>query len=105
MQSGVPISGALFTPRQDGEEVEQSVEDNFAPLPTLALPFLPGGAKIEWQNSVKGMSKLLDGVTGLPAPVAIDVGAGTVKLFLPGFDKWEVKLSQVRVSLKITMFV
>lgn len=106
MQCGVPISGALFTPSQDGERVDKSVEDSFAPLPTLALPFLPYGSEIDWQNSVKSIPKLLDGVrvSALPAPVAIDVGAGTVKLFLPGFDKREVKLSQVRLSSLVCMF-
>ena len=71
---------------------------SFAPLPVAALPFC-GGAE-RWQPLIAALPDL-DGPVAVPMAMTVDVGVAQVKLFLPGFDKTQVKLTQYGPELTI----
>lgn len=65
--------------------------DAFAPLPITALPYCPPDNR--WQPMVTALPTLTEPVN-VPSSMSVDPGSSSVKLFLPGFDKTQVKLTQ-----------
>ena len=63
----------------------------FAPLPLTTLPYSAGGDR--WQTLAQALPALTEPVS-VPAAMSVDTASSTVKLFLPGFDKTQVKLTQ-----------
>ena len=105
LQAGAQVSGAIgiSSPRFNEESLE-GVKKNFLPLPFAFIPHLSIGYPPEW-NSVMLNTVGHDARTlfSLPAshsnsmapPVKFDAAEKSVTLFMPGFDKSEIKLYQV----------
>ena len=67
-----------------------TVAAQFAPLQVSAVPEQSGD---DWQPLVDALPDLTQAAQA-PQPVTVDVPARKVSLFLPGFDKKQVKLTQ-----------
>jgi arsenite-transporting ATPase len=86
-QVGLTIGGVLLNQIPTTE----ALAAEFAPLEVSALPSL---------SSVDGWEPLMDALPDFkqaaqaPRPITIDIPAREVRLFLPGFDKKQVKLTQ-----------
>ncbi|MCL1472492.1 ArsA family ATPase [Argonema antarcticum] len=66
------------------------VTAEFAPLSAIAIPTRTGG---DWQPLINAMPDFRQAYRA-PKPIEIDIPARQVRLFLPGFDKKQVKLTQ-----------
>lgn len=88
---GLTVGGVLITKTQDPVPSQE-----FAPIPLLALP--PHNS---WDPLVEAVKPLLS-VPQVPPPVAVDEASKTVRLFIPGFDKKQIELSQSGPELTIT---
>lgn len=91
-QIGLTVAGtfvtSVFSPAQaDTAAATQA----FSPLPVTALPH--GSADNRWQPLTTALPDLT-GPVEVPSAMTVDVSTSTVKLFLPGFDKQQVKLTQ-----------
>ncbi|MGB8702154.1 MAG: ArsA family ATPase [Thermosynechococcaceae cyanobacterium] len=74
------------------------LHERFAPLPIHALPGRTGEL---WQPLVDSLPNFRQEALQAPKPMAIDVAQRQVKLFLPGFDKSQVQLTQYGPELTI----
>lgn len=63
----------------------------FSPLLITHLPYCPPNNR--WQPIVTALPALTEPVN-VPSSTSVDTSSSTVKLFLPGFDKTQVKLTQ-----------
>ncbi len=63
----------------------------FAPLEVSALPSL--SAINDWQPLMDALPDFKQ-ASQAPRPITIDIPGRQVRLFLPGFDKTQVKLTQ-----------
>lgn len=89
-QAGLTVNGVLMN-QATGLEAE------FAPLPVHAIPTRTGD---DWQGIIQALPDLSQ--TGqAPQPLRVDVAEGKVYLFLPGFDKKQVKLTQYGPEITI----
>lgn len=70
--------------------VTDAVASEFAPLSVSTIPSRIGN---DWQPLMDALPDFLK-VSGVPKPIEIDIAARQVRLFLPGFDKKQVKLTQ-----------
>eukprot|EP00741_Cyanophora_paradoxa_P017419 tig00020965_g16828.t1 len=76
----------------------------WAPLPVASLGALPASASSEgagWEAALAALPDPVAAARGAPQPVAIDTAAKKVTLFLPGFSKGQVRLSQSGPELTI----
>ncbi|GAB4133002.1 MAG: ArsA family ATPase [Cyanobacteria bacterium J069] len=85
-QVGLTVGGVIVNQAQDGA----GVASEFAPLSVTALPNYPGQ---DWQPLVDALPDFTQ-ANQAPRAIAINVAERKVALFLPGFDKTQVKLSQ-----------
>ncbi len=83
-QVGLTVGGVIF----NGAITEMASE--FSPLPVSAIPKSPIG---EWQPLMDALPDFTQ-ATQAPKPIEIDISSREVRLFLPGFDKKQVKLTQ-----------
>lgn len=85
-QVGLTVGGAIL----NRGTVTDALTDEFQPLSISTLPeFAPGG----WQGLIDGLPDFTQ-ATRAPEPIAINIPERKVRLFLPGFDKKQVKLTQ-----------
>lgn len=63
---------------------------DFSPLSVSAVPTCPAG---DWQPLMDALPDFTQ-TPQVPKPLEFDVAARLVRLFLPGFDKKQVKLTQ-----------
>jgi arsenite-transporting ATPase len=85
-QIGLTVGGVLVN-----QGAATSVpEVAFAPLTVYSIPERPEN---NWDPLIHALPPLQVTQTA-PAPVTVDATAGVVRLFLPGFDKSQVKLTQ-----------
>ncbi|KAL6577706.1 hypothetical protein OROMI_010034 [Orobanche minor] len=105
VQAGSQISGAfgLTTPDAPMALASKTVEINFSPLPSASIPYLklsdhPCWNEIMGSDNSKDARDLLSETndTRVPSSVRFDSSNKSVKLFMPGFDKSEIKLYQFR---------
>jgi anion-transporting ArsA/GET3 family ATPase len=75
------------------------LHERFAPLPMHALP---GRTDDIWQPLIDSLPNFRQEVLQAPKPMSIDVAGRQVKLFLPGFDKSQVQLTQYGPELTIS---
>jgi arsenite-transporting ATPase len=68
----------------------ETVSSDFSPLPVSAVPRCSDG---NWQPLIDALPDFTQAAQA-PKPIEIDVPARQVRLFLPGFDKKQVKLTQ-----------
>ncbi|WP_017326862.1 ArsA family ATPase [Synechococcus sp. PCC 7336] len=91
---GLTVGGALIAPHGNANTAELQ----FAPLPAIELPlFQPG----QWSAIVEAIAPVLQ-TPDVPPPLAIDIGARTVRLFIPGFSREQIGLSQSGPELTVT---
>jgi arsenite-transporting ATPase len=85
-QVGLTVGGTLLnqTPMSD------TVTTEFAPLPLSVIPSRLGD---DWQPLMDSLPNFKQ-ASQAPRPITIDIPAREVRLFLPGFDKKQVKLTQ-----------
>ncbi|EPS66943.1 hypothetical protein M569_07833, partial [Genlisea aurea] len=103
IQAGVQVSGAfgLTTPRfPTTSSTLPSLSSFFSPLPFAFIPHLEsiGWIEIMSCDRFRDARKLLSESphAAVPAPLTYDPSNKSVKLFMPGFDKSEIKLYQFR---------
>lgn len=84
-QVGLTVGGVLVTGGDIG------ADNPFIPLPVQEIPSLIDS---NWQPLMEALPDISTLVQQAPRSVEIDVVAGTVRLFLPSFDKHQVKLTQ-----------
>jgi arsenite-transporting ATPase len=86
-QIGLTVGGVLVNHGVlDGEQVHA-----FAPLPQVPLPSV---IEQGWEAAIEALPDPSQWAAAAPRPVTVDVAAQTVRLFLPSFDKTQVKLTQ-----------
>lgn len=85
-QVGLSVSGVILNSAANTE----TASAEFSPLSVSAVPKSPGG---DWQPLIDALPDFTQ-VTQVPKPIEVDVAASQVSLFLPGFDKKQVKLTQ-----------
>jgi arsenite-transporting ATPase len=85
-QVGLTVAGVFLN------QAQQYLTDEFMPLPLVNLP--PRG--VDWESLIQSLPDLTQGslATNAPRPIAIDVAQRQVSLYLPNFDKKQVKLTQ-----------
>lgn len=85
-QVGLTVGGLIcnLTP------VTEEVAEQFAPLPVSWVPHREGD---DWQPIIDALPDFTK-AAGAPRPIEIDLASRQVRLFLPGFDKKHVKLTQ-----------
>jgi hypothetical protein len=107
IQAGAQVSGAfgIAPPHLNVESVER-VKENFLPLPFAFIPQSQVGFPLDWNEiMLNTVGKDAKNLLSLPASnsnnlssVKFDPAKKSVTLFMPGFDKSEIKLYQVRAS-------
>lgn len=93
-QVGLTVKGVLYNQGTSSE----ALKDFFAPLDIQAIPTKTGDD--DWQSLMTALPDL-QASTVVPSPIVIDVPNRQVKVFLPGFDKKQVKLTQYGLELTI----
>jgi anion-transporting ArsA/GET3 family ATPase len=100
-QVGLTIGGVILA----DAVADANLSEQFAPLPISTVvgtnaamvdrPLLRSIANSgEWQKIIDGLPDFANQATQAPRPIEIDTNARQVRLFLPGFDKKQVKLTQ-----------
>lgn len=92
-QIGLTVKGVLLNQAAAAE----SLAAEFAPLPLTAIPQRVG---TDWQPLLAALPDLQAASTA-PVPITIDLPAREVRVFLPGFDKKQVKLTQYGPEITI----
>jgi anion-transporting ArsA/GET3 family ATPase len=85
-QSGLTIGGMMI----NQGTVNSNVGAEFDPLNVSIVPTQIG---TDWQPLMDGMPDFSRAITS-PKPIDIDIAKREVRLYLPGFDKTQVKLTQ-----------
>lgn len=85
-QIGLTVAGVFLNQSQE----TQPLLERFFPLPVTALPSINPD---QWQPLINALPDFSQQTTA-PLPLKIDLVNRQVSLFLPGFDKKNVKLSQ-----------
>ncbi len=90
-QIGLIVGGVVLTQSSNTEALESA----FAPLPVFSVPLCAPESLAE--GGIQGIADALPGFDDAvqsPKPMTVDVQARQVTLFLPGFTKQQVKLTQ-----------
>jgi arsenite-transporting ATPase len=87
-QIGLTIGGAILLA---ADEENSNLSAEFTPLPISIVPDVLNG---EWQPLIDGLPNFVKQALQAPKPIEIDVHTREVRLFLPSFDKKQVKLTQ-----------
>ncbi|QLE57823.1 ArsA family ATPase [Nostoc sp. TCL26-01] len=86
-QLGLTVGGVI----QLSSQVESNLSEEFAPLAVSVVPDLVNG---EWRSLIDALPNFVEQALQAPTPITIDIHNRQVRLFLPGFDKKQVKLTQ-----------
>ncbi|WP_071516246.1 ArsA family ATPase [Geitlerinema sp. PCC 9228] len=87
-QVGLTVGGVLCNQQT---QVPAATSSQFDPLPVTALPQRQGDS---WEELVQALPDLQQQAIQAPTPITIDTEQRQVRLFLPSFDKNQVKLTQ-----------
>lgn len=85
-QVGVTVGGVVL----NQADSTTATNDTFNPLPVTPIPIQ---AVNDWQPLVEALPNF-DYAAQAPRPIAINVAERKVSLFLPGFDRKQIKLTQ-----------
>lgn len=85
-QANLTVGGAILN---QGDATE-AIAEEFAPLSIASLPRIEGD---NWQPLMDALPAFLEAVAA-PRPMTVDLPKRQVSLFLPSFDKKQVKLTQ-----------
>ncbi|MQM22373.1 hypothetical protein Taro_055425 [Colocasia esculenta] len=99
IQAGAHVSGAFgFVPQSSMSAAE--VAAKFSPLDFAFTPYLSTATPVNWEMTVSALSDKARSILGSSSSshslVRFDNSKKTVTLFMPGFDKSEIKLYQYR---------
>lgn len=83
---GLTVGGAIL----NQTTITETASVDFSPLSVSAVPTCPTG---DWQPLMDALPDFSQ-TPQVPKPLEIDVAARQVRLFLPGIDKKQVKLTQ-----------
>ncbi|MBW4630644.1 MAG: ArsA family ATPase [Iphinoe sp. HA4291-MV1] len=86
-QVGLTVGGVILV----YSEINVHLGEEFTPLPVSVVPDVKGG---DWQPLIDALPNFIAQAIQAPKPIEIDVNTRQVRLFLPGFDKKQVKLTQ-----------
>ncbi len=91
-QVGLTVGGVILNTATTPETLADpsQMASQFAPLPLNILPYRQG---TDWTPLMDAIPNVEQAVQA-PRPIEVDVTGRTVRLFLPGFDKKQVKLNQ-----------
>ncbi|MEL7333646.1 MAG: ArsA family ATPase [Cyanobacteria bacterium J06560_2] len=89
-QIGLTVAGTLVNEGKGGADTKDAIAA-FEPIPVTKLPYAESGDR--WSPIIDALPALTEPVS-VPSPMSVDVATSSVKLFLPGFDKTQVKLTQ-----------
>ncbi len=92
-QAGLTVGGLILN-RAEGDT---NLASQFSPLPISPVPIQPVN---DWQPLINSLPNF-DQAAQMPRPVAVNVAERKVSLFLPGFDRKQVKLTQYGPELTI----
>jgi anion-transporting ArsA/GET3 family ATPase len=92
-QVGLTVGGVVINQSSESELLAAK----FAPLSISTVPRQPGK---DWQPLIDALPNF-DQATQVPPPIAVNVVDRKVSLFLPGFDKKQVKLTQYGPEITI----
>lgn len=105
IQAGAQVSGAFgITSQQENLESFERAKKEFSPLPSASISRLSMNNSIDWSRVLldtgnEDARHLLNSLSSqggdMPSPVRFDKKGKLVTLFMPGFDKSEIKLYQV----------
>lgn len=87
-QAGLTVSGVILNQVANTETT--AIVSDFSPLIVSAVPSTTTG---DWQPLMDALPDFTQTLQ-VPKPIEIDIAARQVRLFLPGFDKKQVKLTQ-----------
>ncbi|KAM0983653.1 uncharacterized protein At1g26090, chloroplastic [Malus sylvestris] len=106
IQAGAQVSGAFaIASRHKNTESEERLKKNFSPLPFASIPNISLGSPLDWNAIIQDtfsesarnlLSMTASGGGNLTPSVKFDAARKSVTLFMPGFDKSEIKLYQYR---------
>jgi anion-transporting ArsA/GET3 family ATPase len=85
-QIGLGVGGVLL----NQDSVRDEIIAEFNPLTVTSLPKMSNG---EWQTLGDALPNLIGSIAS-PKPTTFDMVAQKIRVFLPGFDKKQVKLTQ-----------
>lgn len=91
-QVGLTVGGVLLN-----RQTPETIGTRFEPLSATVLPEITPG---EWQPLIEALPDFRQ-ASRAPRPVTVDVAARRVSLFLPGFDKKQVQLTQYGPEITI----
>lgn len=86
-QIGLTVGGVLL----NEISITNELSSTFNPLPLTSIPSLEAE---NWQPLIDALPDFKQLATQAPSPINIDTAKREVKVFLPGFNKKQVKLSQ-----------
>ncbi|HEY9879681.1 MAG TPA: ArsA family ATPase [Leptolyngbyaceae cyanobacterium] len=92
-QAGVTVGSVLVC---QGDSA--TLGESFSPLTAHSVPALAGD---NWQALTAALPDPTQLAQSAPRPITVDAAAGTVSLFLPSFDKSQVKLTQYGPEITI----
>jgi arsenite-transporting ATPase len=92
-QVGLTVGGVILNQSRDSD----SLATQFQPLPVSTVPIQPVN---DWQPLIESLPNF-DQASQAPRPIAINVAERKVCLFLPGFDRKQVKLTQYGPEITI----
>ncbi|CAN0876529.1 Uncharacterized protein At1g26090, chloroplastic [Linum grandiflorum] len=104
IQAGTQVSGAIAS-TTSSPGLSDEVRQKFSPLPYACLPDLSMHDPSSWdkilQNSLNQDGRALfspsaSSASSITSPVEFDTAKKSVTLFMPGFNKSEIKLYQYR---------
>ncbi|KAF9595314.1 hypothetical protein IFM89_038466 [Coptis chinensis] len=102
IQSGAQVSGAFgLTTKQSCAESAEMIHKSFSPLPSAFMPYLSTNSPIDFDAVVfrEDLQHLLSTAASsgkVQSSVEFNHTKKSVTLFIPGFDKSEIKLYQYR---------
>lgn len=85
-QIGLTVGGTLLSQAP----ISEAIATEFSPL---SLSAIPSRAGTDWQPLMDALPDFKQASLA-PRPITIDISTREVRLFLPGFDKKQVKLTQ-----------
>lgn len=86
-QIGLTVGGVILV----SPEPNVNLSEEFTPLSVSVVPDTSTG---EWQPLIDALPNFAEQALQAPKPIEIDIHNRQVRLFLPGFDKKQVKLTQ-----------
>jgi anion-transporting ArsA/GET3 family ATPase len=86
-QVGFTVGGVISV----SSDTAINLEQEFTPL---SVTVVPDATTDNWQPLIDALPKFEEQALQAPKPIEIDIHTRQVRLFLPGFDKKQVKLTQ-----------